>query len=360
MSGDFADHMTTGAVAGWIEEMRSAYLYRVMAQVEEHAERARLFAKLAEEAESQARVWAERARANAEALPARFEPDRRTRLVARLIRGLGVRRMRSVLAAMKVRGLSIYRAVTPSERAVTPSERSWRSHRRLETHADSSSGGSLRAAVFGVSDGLSSNCSLILGLAGAGAEPRVVLLSGMAGLLAGAFSMAAGEYVSVRAQREMYEHQIGLERQELETYPNEEAEELALIYAARGMPEQDARGLATRTIADPERALDTLAREELGLNPEELGSPLGAALSSFASFAIGALVPILPFLIVPPAMALTGTITLTAAALFAVGALISLFTGRSAFHSALRMLLIGGGAGALTYVIGHVLAVTVS
>ena len=150
--------------------------------------------------------------------------------------------------------------------------------------------------MFGVNDGLVSNAALIYGVAGAAQEPSIILLTGVAGLLAGAFSMAAGEYVSVRSQREMFEYQIGLERDELETYPDEEAAELALIYAAKGMDPAEARRLADTLMQDPERALDTLAREELGLNPDELGSPWVAAISSFAAFTAGAALPLLPFL----------------------------------------------------------------
>jgi VIT1/CCC1 family predicted Fe2+/Mn2+ transporter len=225
-------------------------------------------------------------------------------------------------------------------------------------HRGLAGGGNLRAAVFGVNDGLVSNASLILGVAGAAAEPGIILLSGVAGLLAGAFSMAAGEYVSVRSQREMYEYQIGLERDELEAYPEEEAKELALIYEARGLAWLEAKRLADSMIADPERGLDTLAREELGLNPDELGSPWGAAAFSFLSFAAGALIPLLPFLLGKSAWSLYVSIALTAAALFAVGSTLSLFTGRGALHGGGRMLLIGGAAGALTFAIGKLLGVT--
>src|SRR5204862_7886865 len=156
-------------------------------------------------------------------------------------------------------------------------------------------GGNLRAAVFGVNDGLVSNASLILGVAGATADLKVVVMSGVAGMAAGALAMAAGEYVSVQSQRELYEYQIALERDELKQYPEAEAQELALIYAAKGLPAKEADRLAQRMVADPEHALDTLAREELGLNPDELGSPLGAAASSFVSFAAGAALPLLPY-----------------------------------------------------------------
>jgi VIT1/CCC1 family predicted Fe2+/Mn2+ transporter len=160
-----------------------------------------------------------------------------------------------------------------------------------------------------------SNASLVLGVAGAAAPSSFVLLSGVAGLLAGALSMAAGEYVSVRSQREMYEYQIALEREEIAEYPEEEAEELALIYAARGVALAQAREVSQALLARPEQALDVLSREELGLNPDDLGSPLGAAAASFLSFAAGATVPLVPFLIDmtgPGALAATAVLTLVA------------------------------------------------
>jgi VIT1/CCC1 family predicted Fe2+/Mn2+ transporter len=171
--------------------------------------------------------------------------------------------------------------------------------------------------------------------------------------------MAAGEYISMRSQREMFEYQIGLERDELAQYPQEEAVELALIYMARGMAEDEARGFSQRMVVDPELGLDTLAREELGLNPEELGSPWTAALSSFFAFAAGGLIPILPYLFKLP-HALQLTIAFTALALFAIGAMLSLFTGRNAMWGGLRMLLIGGSAAVLTYVIGDYLGANLS
>jgi VIT1/CCC1 family predicted Fe2+/Mn2+ transporter len=169
--------------------------------------------------------------------------------------------------------------------------------------------------------------------------------------------MAAGEYVSMRAQREMFEYQIGLERDELDQYPDEEAAELALIYAAKGLGPDEARRLADTLMRDPERALDTLAREELGLNPDELGSPWVAAVSSFLAFAAGAALPLLPFLL-GHTEALGLSIALTALGLFSVGASMSLFTGRHALLSGLRMLGIGGAAGLATWFIGAWLGVT--
>ena len=189
-------------------------------------------------------------------------------------------------------------------------------------------GGTLRAGVFGVNDGLVSNTCLVMGVAGAAVEPGIIVLTGVAGLLAGAFSMAAGEFISMLSQKEMFEYQIAQEKDELERYPKEEAEELALIYAARGIPLDDARDIAKNLIANPEKALDTLAREELGLNPDDLGSPIGAAISSFICFCIGASLPLIPFLL----GARRGRViaaAISGVALFAVGATLSLFSGRA-------------------------------
>jgi VIT1/CCC1 family predicted Fe2+/Mn2+ transporter len=339
----------------WHEEQRSAYLYRICGEAERDGTRAELFRRLAGEAEAQAAIWRAQVTARGHAPPAPFEPDGRTRLVAALVKHLGPRRMRAVLAAMKVRGMSIYGTATPREAGhapPTPSSGIERRHRGL------GGGGNLRAAVFGVNDGLVSNASLILGVAGASADPGVVLLSGIAGLCAGAFAMASGEYVSVRSQREFFEHQIGLERDELEQYPDAEAQELALIYAAKGLPIKEATRLARQIIADPEHALDTLAREELGLNPDELGSPWGAAVSSFLSFALGAVLPLSPFILAPGPHALSIAIAVTGLTLFGVGALLSLFTGRNTLYSGARMLLLGALAGGITYLVGRIAGVS--
>ncbi|HSQ03934.1 MAG TPA: VIT1/CCC1 transporter family protein [Burkholderiales bacterium] len=336
----------------WGEEMRSAFLYRVVAQAEAGTPRQGLFQELAHEAEKQAAIWARRAEEAGQPVPNSFAPDVRARVVAQLVRWLGPRALKGVLAAMKVRGMSLYTTATRGHAMPQSLEEVGKRHRNVP------SGGNLRAAVFGVSDGLVSNASLIMGIAGATADNKLILLSGAAGLIAGAFSMAAGEYVSVRSQREMYEYQIGLERDELDHYPEEEAEELALIYEARGLPRDEAVSLARSLTADPQKALLTLAREELGLNPEDLGSPTGAAVSSFLSFAAGAALPLVPFLFSAGSTTLTLAVAVTAVALFGVGATLSLFTGRSALRSGLRMLTIGAIAGAFTYAIGKVLGVT--
>jgi len=339
-------------IESWGEEKRSAYLYRAVADAERGTARSALFSELAREADKQASIWEDLARKSGANVPVRYAPDLRARIVARLVRRLGVRPLKGVLAAMKVRGMSLYASAVHGHVLPSSVEEVGRRHRGVE------SGGNLRAAVFGVNDGLISNASLIMGIAGATADNHLILLSGIAGLIAGAFSMAAGEYVSVRSQREMYEYQIGLERDELEHYPEAEAEELALIYEARGHSREESAAMARHVTADPERALATLAREELGLNPDDLGSPRGAALSSFVSFAAGASIPLLPFVLVGGAASLRIAIAATAIALFAVGSVLSLFTGRSTLYSGARMLAIGAAAGLVTYFTGKLVGVT--
>ena len=334
----------------WREEKQSAWLYRVVADCERGTPRAALFDELAQAADEQAEIWLKAIGQKSGPAPAPFQPDLRTRVVARLTRIFKPRAMRGVLAAMKVRGMVLYAHNPPHPMPTRVDDIGKR-------HQSGAAGNALRAGVFGVNDGLVSNAALIYGVAGAAPEPSVIVLTGVAGLLAGAFSMAAGEYVSVRSQREMFEYQIGLERDELDKYPDEEAAELALIYAAKGMDPTEARRLADTLMQEPERALDTLAREELGLNPDDLGSPWVAAISSFAAFTAGAALPLLPFLI-GHGQALTASIALTALGLFAVGASMSLFTGRHALLSGLRMLGIGGAAGLATYFIGAWLGVT--
>ncbi len=289
--------------------------------------------------------------ADSGAPPQAFRPALRARIVAGLARRFGPRSIRGVLAAMKLRGLSIYGAPLPTAGHAMPTSATdvGARHRR-------GVGGNLRAAVFGVNDGLISNASLVLGVAGAGAGSAYVLTAGAAGLLAGALSMASGEYVSVRSQREMYEYQIALERAEVAAYPEEEAEELALIYQARGIDLEQARGMSRALLARPEQALDVLSREELGLNPDDLGSPWSAAGFSFLSFAIGAAVPLAPFIAgLTGVEGIAGAAAATLVALFAVGMVLSLFTGRSAWRGALRMILIGGGAGLVSFAAGRLL-----
>ncbi len=312
-----------------------------------------MFHKLGTAAEQQALRW----QALEPMRSFRFSPSLRARLVAAIVRQIGPRASRHALAAMKLRGLSVYTSAAPP---VAPGHLMPTSVNEVGQRHRGVGGGNLRATVFGVNDGLVSNASLVMGIAGANAEPGTVLMTGVAGLLAGALSMAAGEYVSVRSQRDMYEYQIALEREELAEYPEEEAEELALIYQARGLEIEQARAMARTLLSRPEQALDVLAREELGLNPDDLGSPLGAAVSSFLAFAVGASLPLLPFFVRGLTHPLWWTIGLTAVALAGIGLALSLFTGRGAWQGALRMLLIGGGAGVVSFLVGRLLGVALA
>ena len=334
----------------WREEKQSAWLYRELAACEPDPRIADLFRALASAAERQSESW----QPESGSLPA-FEPSARARIAVRLARVLGPRRVRPMLAALKVRGLSVYDSHAATGHAMPTSVA------QMERRHKGYGGGNLRAAVFGVNDGLVSNTSLIMGVAGASAGAGSVITAGVAGLLAGALSMAAGEYISMRSQREMFEYQIGLERDELGEYPDEEAEELALIYAARGMDLEEARRITRALVKNPEAALDALAREELGLNPDDLGSPWGAAVFSFLAFAAGAILPLVPFLLgLPLSTALMVAAVVAGIALFGVGAALSLFTGRRAFAGGLRMVLIGGGAGVVTWLIGNLLGAAIS
>jgi vacuolar iron transporter family protein len=220
--------------------------------------------------------------------------------------------------------------------------------------------GALRAAVFGLNDGLVSNLSLIFGFAGAGVSNGVVVLAGIAGLLAGAFSMGAGEYVSMKVQRELFERLIHLEAHEIGMDPEGERAELTGIYVERGIPRDLAAQVSQAVMRDPQLALDTHAREELGLDPSELGSPWAAAGSSFVFFAVGAIIPVLPFLLSEGTTAVVASAVASGIALFVAGALLTRVTGRPPLRSGLRMLAIGAGAAAVTYLVGSALDATVT
>lgn len=324
----------------WWEEKRSAYLYTIMAAVEKNAVHQQLFRDLHHAAEKQAGAWEHKIHANYPNETLLFKPDLRTKLVVKLIQWFGVERVHFVLSAMKIRGMSVFSKFHSEHR-----------------HTSGSSANNLRAAVFGINDGLISNMSLILGVAGASQDTHFVIVAGVAGLLAGACSMGAGEYISVRSQREVYEYQIAIEEEELREYPEEEIDELTLIYQARGIPKEEAFKLATIMINNPETGLNTLAREELGLNPDDLVSPTGAMLASFFAFALGAALPLLPYLMKEGAFALQLSMGLTGGALFIIGAVLSLFSNKNPLLLGLRMLAVGTAAGAITYGIGKLLGV---
>lgn len=327
----------------WREEMRSAYLYGIMAAHEPNILHRKLFTDLKNTAEKQAHVWEMKIIATGLEPPAKFVPDMRTRMVALLIKYVGSERIHFILSAMKIRGMSVFTQLHTEHR-----------------HTSFNNASNLRAAVFGINDGLISNMSLILGVAGANANTSFVILAGIAGLLAGACSMGAGEYVSVRSQREVFEYQIAIEKEELREYPEEEMEELSLIYQARGVPKTEAEKLARLMIENPQTGLNTLAREELGINPEDMVSPVGAMLASFFSFAIGAFIPLIPFLLFQSQWNLVTSIVITGTSLFVIGAVLSLFTNRHPIWSGLRMLVIGAFAGILTYLIGKWIGVSMS
>ncbi|HSE86425.1 MAG TPA: VIT1/CCC1 transporter family protein [Candidatus Binatia bacterium] len=356
----------------YLVEMDGIALYRSMAAAEKDEKRAAIFEKLAQNEERHAQRWARLIQSAGGVVPA-HRPTARVRMLAWIAQQFGTRRVLPIISSLEARDEAGYMA--QPEAAGLPAEE--RSHSRtlramegglsgqeaiigVERWHYTSRGGSLRAAVFGINDGLVSNFSLVMGFAGAEAKPEYVLLAGVAGLLAGSFSMAAGEYVSMRAQRELFEQQIAMEQQELEMSPKEEEEELSLIYQAKGIPEREAALLARRIIENPKTAIDTLAREELGLDPSQLGSPWSAAASSFVAFVAGALVPVLPYLFVAGPVAWIASAVFSCLALFGVGALLSIFTARGPLRSGLRMLVIGLLASGITYMVGWLLGVSVA
>lgn len=356
-------------------ERDAATLYSRIADGES-GERRKIFEELASVERKHAAHWEETLRGAGAAVPPPGRPSLRTRLLA-----LGARRLSSdAVLPLIERGeradAGMYdrdpdaapgmaadehghaRTIAKLIEGGRPDPRVQIARREPWHRGDRS--GALRAGVFGVSDGLVSNTALVMGVAGSGTAHKVILLSGIAGLLAGSFSMAAGEYVSMASQREMYQREISLEAQELEENPEEERDELVLLYRAKGLPRPDAERLADQIMSDRKVALDTLTREELGLDPSELGSPLAAAVSSLLTFAIGALVVIFPYFFGSGTAALVTAIVLAAVAMIAVGVGIGVLNGRSAVRSGLRQLALGGAAALVTFGIGHLIGTSVS
>lgn len=372
-----ADEARRGDVARFRANLRAERdgiaVYEAMAAVESDPEQRQIYLDLAAAERRHAELWETKLR-EAGVDPDVGGPSLRARVLGWLAGRFGNRLVASVIDMLERKDAGGY-AGQGDAAALAREERSHAHVLReiagaggvdiagAENWHRSGGGGSLRATVFGANDGLVSNLSLVMGVAGgvagAGEGSGFVLLAGIAGLLAGAFSMAAGEYVSVRAQREVYERQLALEREELAASPEEEAAELALIYRAKGVPKEEAERLATTLLSDPRVALDTLAREELGLDPTELGSPWAAAGSSFVAFAVGAALPVLPFLFLGDTAAVVASAAVSGVALFAVGAVVSLFTGRDPLFSGARMLLIGAAAAAVTYLVGAAIGVSV-
>jgi VIT1/CCC1 family predicted Fe2+/Mn2+ transporter len=368
----------TQSLANLQLERDAILLYDALAGIEKDADRRAAFTRIASNERRHADIWATKLRdAGVDVPPPPTRPRRRVAFIILVARFFGTHAVSDLVTALEGEEEDLYEAqASPEVASIAADEREhaeiWRGLKGESTSPvgaiasrerwhRSGRSGTLRAVIFGVSDGLVSNLALVMGVAGAAntgaTQDQFVLLAGVAGLLAGSFSMAAGEYISMQSQRELFERQIALERAEMEAMPEEEEAEMAAIYRAKGFSDEEARAIAHRLFQDPERALDQLIREELGLDPDELGSPVGAASGSFAAFAIGAFVPVLPYLIGGP-LAFPVSIVLSLIALFAIGAGVSLLTGRGVLFSGLRQVLIGAAAAIVTYVVGSLIGVS--
>ena len=360
------------------DELDGASLYTRIAEAEADPVRRDLFLQLAQAEARHAALWRERLEKAGVALEP-YVPSFRTRLLGRLARRFGPRFVMPTIAAAEFSDRNKYASQSDAQmisaeerghaavvqeiaRSGTPGGASGADIARAEPwHRSASGGNNLRAAVLGANDGLVSNFCLIMGVAGAGATGRIILLTGLAGLVAGACSMALGEWLSVTNARELASSQIAKEAEEIEQTPQAEQHELALIYQAKGLPKADAQRIAAELMTNKQAALDTLAREELGIDPAELGgNPYSAAATSFALFAAGAIFPVVPFLWARGLQAIILSIALSVTALVGIGLLTSLFNGRPPWFSALRQALSGCAAAAVTYGIGSVLGVSIS
>ncbi len=359
-----------------VDERDGAALYEGLAKYEKDRGRAQSFLEIAEAERRHAEIWRRKLEKEGVAIP-NDRPSSRVRALVWLARRLGTAAVVPMVLDAEATDAEKYDAQGGEATAIADEERA---HRRTlaamgrgqptdareliaareRWHRSSSAAGSIRAAIFGMNDGLLSNLSLILGVAGAGVEPRTVVVTGFAGLLAGAFSMAAGEYTSVASQRDLLARQIAMEKREIDEAPEEEAAELALIFKQKGLSTEQASRTAAELLKNPESAADTLVREELGLDPNDLGSPMGAALSSFAMFSVGAFLPLVPFL------ATSGTLAVALAAIVAfvvlasVGGLVGFLSGTPAWKSALRTAGLGALAAGVTYGVGRIFGATVS
>jgi VIT1/CCC1 family predicted Fe2+/Mn2+ transporter len=356
-------------------ERDSAALYSRLADAET-GERAEIFRDLAAIERMHAAHWESQLRSAGEQVPSPGRPSLRTRLLGVAADRLSVQTVLPLIERAERADAGMYDNEPDALPGMAADERAHartlarvadggkpdpaRQIARREKWHRGDRSGALRATVFGVSDGLVSNTALVMGFAGSGVSHAATLLAGVAGLLAGSFSMAAGEYISMSSQREMYQREIALEQAELEEKPEEELAELALIYRAKGLDRPDAERLAGTIMADRDVALDTMAREELGLDPGQLGSPWVAAFSSLLSFASGAFVVVLPYLIGGGTAALGVAIGLALAAMFGVGATIGALNGRSAIKMGLRQMVVGALAAAVTFGVGHLIGAHVS
>lgn len=358
------------------DELNSAAMYATLAEMEKDTRIAEVYRRLAATERAHAETWERHLRAAGAAVPA-FRPSWRTRTLTWLARRLGTASVLPTLAMHERTGSRGYSgqpeaagmAATENNHARLLQQLSRSSGAgleggvvaRLEGRHRAAGGNALRAAVLGASDGLVSNFNLVMGVAGAQLAGSSILLTGFAGLLAGGISMALGEWISVQSSRELYERQIATERDEIAESPEEEIEELVLIYQARGFDEDMARRMAEKVMSNPETALDSLVRDELGIDPEELGgSAWEAAIASFVLFAVGAIIPVIPYLIWTGHFAVAMSALFGAFGLFAIGAAITLFTGRSVWYSGARQVVFGLVAAAVTYGVGHLLGVTIA
>lgn len=358
-------------------ELDRAAVYHAMAEVERDDYLAENFRRLADGEERHVEFWRERLREIDAGAPAQA-PSARARLLARLARRFGSRLVLPAAASLeqaeqetyqhqpeadgtdigadeRLHGRVLDAAVEASSTGVTASVLG-----RLIGRRRGVTGNALRAAVLGANDGLVSNLSLVMGAAGADFSSRTLLITGLAGLLAGAFSMAMGEWVSVQSSRELSQRQLDLEAEEIATDPAHERAELVTFYERRGLTPEEARRLADRIIGDKDAALDAMARDELGIDPEELGgSPWTAAIASFLLFTVGAIVPVLPFVFAEGDLAIFISVVISGLALLGIGAAITLLTGRGVWRSAFRQLAIGLGAAAVTYGAGFLVGTAV-
>ncbi|MFO1331642.1 MAG: VIT1/CCC1 family protein [Rubrivivax sp.] len=355
-------------------ELDGASLYRALAQAEPNPAVAEVYRRLAAVEDAHAELWRRRLAAIGQP-PGAHRPGWRSRMLGLLARRFGPDFVLPVVHTLERADSSQYDAQPEAVAARLPQAERSHAHivQALAARASAgvpgsvlgriegrhrSGGNTLRAAVLGANDGLVSNLSLVAGVAGAAGDTRTVLVTGLAGLVAGACSMAMGEWLSVTSSRELYRAQIATEKDELEQAPEEEKQELVLIYQSKGLSQAQAQALADRLMARPDTALDTLAREELGIDPQQLGgSAWSAAAVSFGLFALGALFPVAPLALLDGRPALVGAIASSAAALFAIGAATSLFTGRHPLFAGSRQLAIGLGAAAITYGLGRLIGV---
>ena len=359
------------------DEVDSAALYEAMASAERDKRLAGVYRELAAAERRHAARWAGQLERLGAGRPAE-RPSRRARALAWLAGRFGASLLLPTLAAREQldgRRYTIqpeagddlreeeraHASLLGELRAASPAGRAADALARTERRRGAFGGNALRAAVLGANDGLVSNLSLVMGVAGAELPSGTILVTGIAGLLAGALSMAMGEWISVQSSRELYAHQIDVERMEITTMPELETEELTLIYRAKGIPPREARALAERIMSDEDTALDAMAREELGIDPDELGgSAAVAAVASFVPFTLGAAVPVLPFVFLSGTAATATSVAASAAGLFLLGSAITLLTHRGVVRAGARQLLIGLAAAAVTFAIGRFVGVEIA